>query len=42
MEYVRLKDLQDKCFRRGKRRWAHALGVRLREFLQDNPQYRNY
>ena len=40
--YLRLVTLQDYCFRTKKRRWAKALGVKLREFLNDNPQFKHY
>lgn len=42
MVYFRLFELQAKCFNRGKRRWAAAMGVRLRDMVRDNPDLRNY
>jgi len=38
--YIRLVTLQDYCFRTNKRKWAKALGVELRAFLLDNPQFK--
>lgn len=40
--YSRLVTLHAYCFRTGKRRWAKSLGQKLKEFLLDNPQFRNY
>jgi hypothetical protein len=38
--YIRLVTLQDYCFRTNKRKWAKALGVELKAFLADNPQFK--
>ena len=38
--YIRLVTLQDYCFRTKKRKWAKALGVELKAFLADNPQFK--
>jgi hypothetical protein len=38
--YLRLVTLQDYCFRTKKRKWAKALGIELKAFLADNPQFK--
>jgi hypothetical protein len=40
--YLRLITLQEYCWRTNKRRWAKAIGEKLRNFLIDNPAFRAY
>lgn len=39
--YFRLLSLQAECYRRGHRRWAAALGERLRAMHADNPSLKS-
>ena len=40
--YIRLVTLQNYCFRTNKRKWAKALGIELKAFLADNPDFKRY
>lgn len=41
-QYLRILALQAECFRRGKRRWATALGQRLQAMHADNPSLKQF
>ena len=36
-DIYRLLILQNECFRRGHKKWAKALGQKIREFKSENP-----
>jgi len=38
--YYRLHELQHKCWNRGHKKWAKALGEKLREFREANPNFK--
>jgi hypothetical protein len=38
--YYRLVDLQYRCFIRGHKKWAIALGKEIKAFHADNPQFK--
>lgn len=40
--YMRLRYLQDYCFRTNKKTWAKRLGIELKHFLLDNPQFKGF
>jgi hypothetical protein len=41
--FVRLRELQYRCFQHGHKKWAHALGLELKALRADNPGlWQNY
>jgi hypothetical protein len=37
MHFVRIRELQYRCWQHGHKKWARALGIELQAFRADNP-----